>query len=489
MTVQPGEQLAGDVAAGPALASSVRHGLGWSIVNTVVSRAGSLVSGIILARILAPEDYGSFAVALVVLTAVLSMNELGVSLAIVRSSEDPARIAPTVGSMALASSVVLYALIFMAAPSVAVALNAPQAGAMIRVVGVCVLFDAVAAVSAALIARSFLQERRLVIDLVGFLLGTGLSVGLAVAGFGAWSMIWGLVLSNLISSATSLLLAPRRFRPGFDRTVVRELLRFGMPLAGSSLLLFAMLNVDYIVVGHVLGAEALGLYLMAFNLSSWPVSVVSTTIRRVSLAGFSRTADVAGASVPAFTRSLRSVLVAALAVSVPLAVFAEPILRILYGDRWTAAAPALQFLSVLAVGRILAELAYDYFISVDRNVFNLMLHVLWLAALLVALVVGAKMGGVGGVGAAHAAVVVLVVLPLLVGGLKSSGVTARALWTASRRPLLAALPMVAVAAAVAALWQNAWAVVLVGGPVCVVTYLALNRPVLRELRLATARSR
>ena len=76
----------------------------WGLLNTVVSRLGTLGIGIVLARMLGPESFGTFAVAMVALMAVLSFNELGVSLAIVRWPEDPAKIVPTVNTISVAGA-------------------------------------------------------------------------------------------------------------------------------------------------------------------------------------------------------------------------------------------------------------------------------------------------------------------------------------------------------------------------------------------------
>ena len=80
--------------------------LGWSLLNTGVAKLGTLGIGIVLARVLGPDSYGTFAVAMVALLAVLTFNELGVSLAIVRWPGDPARIAPTVTTISVLGSVV-----------------------------------------------------------------------------------------------------------------------------------------------------------------------------------------------------------------------------------------------------------------------------------------------------------------------------------------------------------------------------------------------
>ncbi len=465
----------------PAVGKSVRKGLGWSVINTVTGRLGSLVSGMILARLLTPEDYGAFAVAMVVLTAVLSFNELGVSLAIIRWPDDPARIAPTVNTLSVISSVLLYAVCFAAAPMLANVLSAPDAAGMIRVVCVCVLFDGLTASGAALIARGLYQERRFAVDIIGFLLGTALSVTLATMGLGGWSMIWGLVLTSLLSGAATLVLTPQRYGFGMDRTVVFRLLRFGGPLAGSSLLLFAMLNIDYVVVGHLLGVEALGLYLMAFNLCSWPVNVISVTVRRVSLATFARAVGAPAQFRRTFLVGLTAILTATLAICVPLALLARPVLRVVYGPQWTPAATTLSLLCVFALGRILVEYAYDYFIARDRNHFNLLIQGIWLVTLIPVLIVGANVAGIAGVGAGQAAVVVFVVLPVLFAGL-SPDLGVRRLLSAARRPILTSLPVVLICVASLFALSRPLLVLVIGGGAGTLMYVALNMPIVKTIR-------
>ena len=96
-------------------APGASRALGWSFLNTAVSRIGTLGIGIVLARVLGPEAFGTYAVAFVALAAVLSFNELGVSLAIVRWEGDPRSIAPTVTTISIAGSVLFFAAAYAAA--------------------------------------------------------------------------------------------------------------------------------------------------------------------------------------------------------------------------------------------------------------------------------------------------------------------------------------------------------------------------------------
>src|SRR5215472_2652981 len=79
-----------------------------SFISVAVLRFSMLGVGVLLARLLGPHAFGTFAVALVALLAVLSLNELGVSLAIVRWPDDPSEIAPTVATISCISSGILF---------------------------------------------------------------------------------------------------------------------------------------------------------------------------------------------------------------------------------------------------------------------------------------------------------------------------------------------------------------------------------------------
>jgi PST family polysaccharide transporter len=468
--------LAGQQADRQSLGGRTKRALGWSFLNNIVGRVGSSLTAIILARILVPEDYGVYAVALVVLTALLSMNELGVSLAIVRWPGSVDRIAPTVVTLSLLSSTALYIGCYLAAPAICSAMSAPDAVGVLRLLAVGVLIDAATAVPAALMVREFMQGRRLVVDSVGFVIVSGVSIGLAVAGYGAWSLAWGALLGNIANGVLILLWSPARHWPGFRRDVARELLSFGLPLATASVLVFAMLNLDYIVVGHQLGAVELGFYLLAFNLSAWPVNLFSAPVRRVSLAAFARLQEDRAKAGDAFVRAGALLLAATLPASFLLCAFASQLVGFVYGDKWLPAAQALPFLAVLAVVRVFSELAYDYLVALGRSRVNLVVQSIWFGALLIALPVGARMDGIRGVAIAHAAVAVLLVVPAYLIALQGNGVPAREIMARCTRPAVGLALGAVVAAAVLAFVPGRFAELAVGGTAMMVVYLAVVHP-------------
>jgi O-antigen/teichoic acid export membrane protein len=400
---RPGE------AAG-VLERSLRKGLRWSLVNTLIGRLGSFLTGIVIARIVAPDDFGVYAVALVALNLLLSMNELGVSVALVRHPGSVAALAPTVTTVAIGMSTVLFAASWFAAAPFADAMGVPEATGVVRLMSAAVLIDGLAAVPVALLTRAFMQGRRTQIDLIAFAVSTPTTILLAMAGYGAWSLAWGAVIGNLVTAVLSLVYAPARYPPGFNRKTALGLLKFGLPLAGASLLLLALLNVDFVVVGRILGKADLGLYLLAFNLSTWPMTLVSTAVRRVTTAMFAQLSE-RGDGREGFRDSLFLVLSLGMLLGTLLAAYAAGIVTFLYGERWAAAAVAGPALVILSIGRMLVELTYDYLVALGRTMGNAWLHAVWLAALAPALAAGAMMFGIRGVSWGHAVVVLLVVVP------------------------------------------------------------------------------
>ncbi|MFN0088929.1 MAG: oligosaccharide flippase family protein [Acidimicrobiales bacterium] len=452
----------------------------WSFVNSAFTRVAQLGVGVLLARLIAPEQFGAYAAALVVLNILLSFSELGVSVALVRHKGDPADIAPTVATLSMASSGALALLTALAAPWAAAAMSAPETTGVLRLMAATLVLAGPSAVPAALLQRDFRQRRKTTIDLTSFLVGAGVGVALAAAGFGAWSLAWSRVAGNAVSTIGLLACTPL-VRPGWRRDVAGELLRFGLPLAGSSLLAFAVMNVDYIVVGNVLGPTQLGFYLLAFNLSSWPVSAFSQPIRSVSLAAFSTVNDDSQRLRASFSRALAIVMALTVPACVLLAALGGPLVRLVYGRRWAEATSALAVLALLGAVRVALELAYDLLASAGRSRAILKIHLLWLAALGPALVVGARLDGIRGVAFGHVAVLAVAVVPAYFVALHPHGITARSTVAGLARPALGALAMAALALGAQRAVGNDPGRLLLGGAAALAAYTLAVLPLRRRL--------
>ncbi|MFC0506195.1 lipopolysaccharide biosynthesis protein [Micromonospora costi] len=442
-TTGPAGETAADGAGSNSLSRKAGRALGWSFGSNILGRLSTLAIGIAIARLLGPDDFGVFAVAAVALTAVLSFNELGVSLAIVRWPGDPREIAPTVMTISLVSSAVIYAGCFFGAPAFAAAMGEPGATGVVRLLTVSVLVDALVATPVAMLQRQFKQGRKTIADQTTHWLGSLTSIGLAVWGMGAMSLAVGRLAGAVAGAVLFICFEPRAVRLGFDPAKARALLRFGLPLAGSSIVTFAVQNVDKIIVGAVLGPVALGYYVLASNLSAWPISSFSQPVRSVAPAAFSRLQDRPGLLRETFTAAAGLLAAVSLPACVLLAAAAEPLIRFVYGAQWTATSTILPWLGLLAALRILFELVYDYFVVLANSRAVLTVQVVWFVVLVPVLALACQRFGLVGAGASQLAVALLVVAPLYVFELHRSGITPRALVARLWSPVAAAVAVAA----------------------------------------------
>ena len=188
----------------------------------------------------------------------------------------------------------------------------------------------------------------------------------------------------------------------------------------------------------MLGSTALGFYVLAFNLSSWPVAMFSLPLRNVAPPTFARLQHEPEAMRSAFRGLVGLLAAVTFPICLLLAGAAEPLIRFVYGDAWAPAASALTWLAVLAAFKILFELAYDYLVVIGASRAILALQVVTLVVLVPALIVGVQLSGISGAAAAQVVVAALVALPLYMILFSRAGVPVRKLLDRLWLPVLIA---------------------------------------------------
>ncbi|MDD7833554.1 oligosaccharide flippase family protein [Paenarthrobacter sp. AB444] len=394
-----------------------------SVVNAFVTKLGTIGIGIALARLLGPEEFGTYAVAFIALVAVLSFNELGVSLAIVRWPGDPKEIAATVTTISVTCSVLLFGISYAVAPLFTAAMGNEAATDVVRALAFCIVLNGLVATPAALLQRNFRQGQRMVIDQVNVWLGAGVSLLLVIAGMGAMSLAVGRVLASLVAGVLFLVYSPLPYRFGFSAESARALLSFGLPLAGASAVVFAVGYVDQLIAGKLFGPVVLGFYVMAFNMAGWPSSLLSQPLRSVAPATFSRLQDRPEDMGAALLAMIGAVSVVVLPVAAVMVGCAIPLVTVVYGQDWAPAGLALMCLAPLTVFRILHELLYDYLVIHGSSLSLLNVQLFALLALVPALLGGGALAGMTGLAAAPTLVALFVTSPLYLRALRRAKVS------------------------------------------------------------------
>lgn len=459
-----------------ALSDQMRRGLRWSFVNTLGVRVMSFASGIILARLLVPEDFGAFAAALAVVNILFGWNDLGMLLALVRWRGDLKAAARTAMTLSMLPSIGIYVVCFALAPAFAEFMDSPRSVGILRLIALTVVIDGFVAVPQGLLVRNFSQKRMAIIEFTAVPINVITTVVLAVLGFGPWALAIGQVAGNCVSAALLTIMAPFRVRPGFDRAIARSMLSFGIPLAFTSMVEYILLNADYVVVGSFLGPAALGFYLLAFNVSNWPVNLLSDAIRRVSIAGFAELSKDEKSLRKNFNPMFALLLTATLPAILLLVLLAPEVVRFLYGSKWGPSGEVLSFLAILAGSRIAVGFIFDLLVGAGRSRTTLWLQSIWLVVLVPSLALGAHLGNIKGVAIAHAIVAVAVASPLFLVAMSRFGIELRDLLRRLVRPAIGGAVAASVGLALSTGLHHTLSRLLVMGPAIALAYVVCVVP-------------
>lgn len=470
-----------------ALAIRVRRGLGWGAASTFSLRLANVTLGILLARLLSPNAFGVYAIALTVQAVLATLTDLGMSADLIRS-QNPEPRAPTVATISLCSGLVLAALMAVTAGPVADLLGSRSAGPVIAVMSLTLIISSGGVVPYAKLTREFAQKQLFATSAVDFGVSTVVSIGLIFLGMGPMALALSRIASSTAATGLQFVLSHTRPRFGFDKTVAGTAFRFGLPLAAANMLSWALLNVDNAVIAKVAGDIALGYYVLAFNISNWPMSTIGQAIRSVSLPGFARTqsdhesegGDQAAHRALATAMALSWSL--ALLAGVLLAVLSVPVVGVLYGSKWTASAGVLAALGLFGSLRVCFDLIASYLVAQGQARPVLWIQILWIVALTPSMILGVHWFGIVGGGWAHLAVGLVVILPGYLFVLRRIGVRAGLIMAALWPPIVAAVPAWFAAHVTSHAIGLPWLAVLGGGTAGLVVYAVTLGPWLRRIR-------
>ena len=471
------------------LTRRVKRGASWGALSTVALRSGSLVLGIVLARMLSPADFGVYAIALTVQTILVSLADFGLGTELIRTDRFEEK-APTVASLGLAAGCVFALVMAVAAVPMAGLLGSDDAAGVIALLSLTLPLAGLGIIPWSKLAREFRQRELFLTSAVDFVVGGIVTVALVKAGMGPIALAVGRVVAQSCATALQFKLSSTRPSYGFQRQIARETLTFGAPLALANLLSWASLNVDNVIIARSAGGVALGYYVLAFNISTWPMSVIGQSLRAVSLPAFAHIrrgpGSVRGGSEHILPAALGVTWLLATPAGAGLAALSTPLVRLLYGEQWLPAAEVLAALGLFGVLRVAVDVMASYLVAAGSTRPVLAVQILWIVMLVPAMIISVERWGVVGGGWAHVGVAALVLLPAYTALVCRSGVRLWPMLIAMAPPMLAAIPLWIVVRWIGDRAASPATALLLGVPAGGAVYIALVLPWAHRLRRSIA---
>ncbi|MBF0672778.1 MAG: lipopolysaccharide biosynthesis protein [Salinibacterium sp.] len=436
-------------AARESLGTRAARGAGATVGGQLLRMVIQVASVSVLARLLAPSDYGLFAMVAAIIGIGTILRDFGLSSAAIQAKRLSDRQRDILWWINSGIGLVLAVVVYLAAPLVALLYSEPALEPIARALAVTFLLNGMATQYRADLVRRMRFGPLAVIEVVvpaAALLG---AIVAAMAGWGYWALVAQQVLQAVVFLV--LLAAVARWLPGLPRrgTPMRGLLRFGWNLVATQLVNYAGNNLDSVIIGIRFGAVDLGIYNRGYQLLMVPLTQLRTPSTTVALPVLSRLngdEQRYGAFLLRGQLALSWTLIAGLSIVVGAA---EPLTLLFLGEPWLAAAPIL---ALLAVAGILQTLSYvGYWVYLSRGLTgDLFRYSMVSTGIRIACIVIGSQWGIVGVAAGFALAPALA-WPLSLWWLsRRTAIPTRALFGGAAR----ALALATVAAA------SAWGVVL-----------------------------
>jgi O-antigen/teichoic acid export membrane protein len=318
----------------------------WSYLSFFSTKALNLIAIIVIALYVSPAEFGLMAFSLVVLGYFELLQGFGLGAFLISTQEDVEEAAHAVFAFAVSASAAIFAVLWLSADTVAGFVGQPELAEILRVLSIFLLIESVAQVHNSLLQRE-LKFRLKILPEVGRGLVKGfLSIGLAMAGFGVWSLVWGHIAGTLAWTVILMVVKPWWPRKLPRRALLGAAIRFGSNIVVGELVNSIPRTLDQFLIGKILGPAPLGLYALAQRMPQLALKTFGMEAIKVIHPIMSQMQPDPLALRVYYYGLVRYFALLIIPAGVMLAAVTESLIHILYTPEWRAMIPAMQLLSL-----------------------------------------------------------------------------------------------------------------------------------------------
>lgn len=336
------------------LAKKTVQGTIWAFTAFGLGKFLLFVSSVILARLLTPADFGLAGLALVVINFLGFVRDIGVGNALIYHNNKENDKAPSTAFwISCLASLILFSLTIFISPWTALFFEQPVVEPMVQLLAASFLITSLGSTHDALLQKELNFKKKLIPDLSQAILRGVVSIVLAWAGWGVWSLIWGQLIGALSFTIVAWGVLPWRPRFTFDKTLAKRLISYGYHIMMIDFLATIGAQTDYLFVGKLAGEVALGIYTVAYRIPELIIMNALSVTSKVIFPAYTKLQNDQQALQRAFLMTLKFISLVAFPFGIGLFVTAPDLVHVLYTDKWASAIPALQVLALFALIRMI----------------------------------------------------------------------------------------------------------------------------------------
>jgi O-antigen/teichoic acid export membrane protein len=326
--------------------TKVLSSLFWKLLERGGTQGIQFIVQIILARLLAPEQFGTIAIVMVFIHVAQVFVQSGFSTALIQKKDADEEDFSSIFYISLGIAGILYIIIFVAAPTISVFFRDPILVPILRVLALILFTGALNSIQNAYIARN-LMFKKLFKSSVGAIAISGiLGIIAAYLGLGVWALVIQQLVNQIAISVIMWITVKWRPKIVFSIQKVRELFSFGWKLLASSLLNVFYLEIRTLFIGRLYSSSALGFYNRGEQFPKLIVNNINGSIQSVMLPTLSAQQDNKKRAKEMMRRAIVTSSFLIFPMMIGMAVVAEPLVKIVLTEKWLPAVPFLQIFSI-----------------------------------------------------------------------------------------------------------------------------------------------
>lgn len=324
-------------------------GISWAFADQFANNVIQFVIGIVLARLLSPQEYGLVGMLAIFMAVADTFVVAGYGEALIRKKAPTAEDYNTTFVVNVLTGFLFYLLFLILAGPISRFFREPELAGIIKVLGLSIIISAFALVARVPLIKELNFKSLAKISVASTLLSGIVAIVLAVKGYGVWSLVWRSVAASLVGTGMVYLIARPRLRLQFNRSAFGELFGFGSKLLFSRLFNEIYSNMLFVLIGKFFSTRELGLYTRANGYKDLPSRMLNNVIQSVSFPALAELKDDDERLRAAFRRVMQATMYLTFTLMFCLAGCSESFIIGLIGEQWREAIPYLQLLCFVGV--------------------------------------------------------------------------------------------------------------------------------------------
>ena len=365
-------------------------GLKWNMISQVVTQIVTFGIGILLMRLLSPNDFGLIGMVTVFSGFVAIFKDFGLTHSLIQKKHINLVDKSTIFYANVIIGALLTIVLFVAAKYIASFYNSDQLYDITKTIAFIFIIKSLGMVHFALLKRKLEFKKIFYINSFTVIFGGAFSVYLALNNYGVWTLVYQQIITSL--SSTILVWVINSWKPDFvfSFKALKSHLQFGLPLLVSSNITYWSRNVDNLLIGKFFSSQALGLYSRAYNLMMLPITQVSRVVSTVMLPSLSIIQEDRIRVKILYLKMARTIAFITFPMMGILFVATHPLIELVFGVKWLGIIPLLKLFAVMGASQSIGTLSGVIYISQAKTKLQFKVSAFNTTIIIIAFIIGVQ---------------------------------------------------------------------------------------------------